>query len=1152
MSDNSDRNLLFGILALQMDFISRDALITAMNAWVLDKGKPLGQILRDQGALAADSQALLEALLDKHLALHGHAPEQSLAALKPTAPVRRELERLADPDLQNSLAHLPPAPPPDDPYLTRDVPTGVYTGAAQRFRILRPHARGGVGQVSIALDEELHREVALKEIQERHADDPQSRSRFLLEAEVTGRLEHPGVVPVYGLGTYADGRPFYAMRFIQGDSLKEAIARFHGAEAARRDRGENTLRLRQLLRRFIDVCNVMAYAHSRGILHRDLKPGNIMLGQYGETLVVDWGLAKVIGQSDGGSPPAVPLIRLAELEDITPTRHGSAIGTPEYMSPEQAQGRLEEMGPASDVYSLGATLYSLLTGKAPFERGDGEEVLKQVARGEFRPPRQVNPQVHPALEAICLKAMALKPPDRYASPRALADDLDNWLADEPVSAWPEPWAVRARRWLSRHRTLVTAGSAAVLVAVVALSGAAILLAAANARETQARELAQRRAREAEASFRLARRAVDRYHTEVSENELLREPGLELLRKTLLALARDAYDQFAKEHGDDPDVRYELANAQARLADITGELDANRGPAITLYQQALATFAQVPAGQQSPAELQRRRAECHDHLGRLYRVTSQYADAEAAYQQALSIWEALLRDDPEEVSYRAGQARGYNGLGNVYVGMKLPDKARQAYQEALKVRQALAQGPAGTPAHQRDWAVSLSNLAVLDQNTGHPDRAVASYRQAEQIQDDLVRAYPNLHRFQADLARTRFNLASLYRRLNDFAQARASYELAVGHWEKLVRRHPAVVDYWTHLVSVYGDLAYVYATDKEHDRVVDAYHQVLKLWEQLAESHLQEPAYQALLAQCHQNFGDCFLRINLPREAADALQKGLVIWKRLTSARPGEAGFRIGLARCYNSLGLLRAVNQATQQAIRLGLLRRANGDPKEAHSYLQEAQRLWRELVNADPARSDLAVGLGATCNNLGDLAQDYGDLDAALTWYDEAIQTLTRPAQEGARQRELRRNLRNAYWGRAEVRARLGRHEDSVQDWTEVLRLEDGPEQTNFRVRYAYAVSCLGKHDQARAEAATPFDRRDDLSGEMLYYLARVYARAAGPGQRGELADRSVRLLGREPTVTFIRSLASFGDLLAADHDLDPLRDRPAFRDLLKRAKER
>jgi serine/threonine protein kinase len=181
------------------------------------------------------------------------------------------------------------------------MPHPAADGNLPRYRILRPHARGGLGEVFLAEDQELHREVALKEIQAPYAQDPPSRARFLLEAEVTGRLEHPGIVPVYGLGTYADGRPFYVMRFIRGANLKEAIGQFHEADRAKRQPGERSLALHQLLRRFLAVCNTVAYAHSRGVLHRDLKPGNIMLGRYGETLVVDWGLAKAVGgEPDGG------------------------------------------------------------------------------------------------------------------------------------------------------------------------------------------------------------------------------------------------------------------------------------------------------------------------------------------------------------------------------------------------------------------------------------------------------------------------------------------------------------------------------------------------------------------------------------------------------------------------------------------------------------------------------------------------------------------------------------------------------------------------------------------------------------------------------------------------------------------------------------
>jgi hypothetical protein len=268
----ADRNLLFGILALQMDFISRDALISAMSAWVLDKSRALGHILQEQGALRADRRALLDSLVENHLEMHAGDARQSLAAVASVHPVRQELEQIADADVQASLVHVGDTPT-NDP-----LATSAHVGPANlpphaRFQILRPHARGGLGEVFVALDGELEREVALKEIQQRHADHDESRARFLMEAKVTGGLEHPGIVPVYGLGVYPDGRPYYAMRFIKGDSLKDAIAEFHKPQAqGLQPLGFHSLAFRQLLGRFVDVCNAVAYAHSRGVLHRDLKP----------------------------------------------------------------------------------------------------------------------------------------------------------------------------------------------------------------------------------------------------------------------------------------------------------------------------------------------------------------------------------------------------------------------------------------------------------------------------------------------------------------------------------------------------------------------------------------------------------------------------------------------------------------------------------------------------------------------------------------------------------------------------------------------------------------------------------------------------------------------------------------------------------------
>lgn len=359
----------------------------------------------------------------------------------------------------------------------------------------------------VARDGELNREVALKRIRGSFANDHSARARFLREAEITGNLEHPGIVPIYGLGRDASGQPYYAMRFIHGESLRDAIKRYHRSANRTVDAPAKQMELRMLMRRFIDVCNAVDYAHSRGVIHRDLKPANVMVGKFGETLVVDWGLAKALGETSNAptaaatkSLPTSGGTEAAAVPWLTPsaqdaaTQMGDALGTPSYMSPEQAAGRTDLLSPATDIYALGAVLHTILSGSSPIEGDSIVEVLENVKQGRMR---RLPTTVASPVASICAKAMSLRPEDRYASARALADDVERWMADERVSVHRETRSERLARWARTHRSTVAGAAALAATALVALVIGLFVVTAEQRETDRQREFAEARRREAE-------------------------------------------------------------------------------------------------------------------------------------------------------------------------------------------------------------------------------------------------------------------------------------------------------------------------------------------------------------------------------------------------------------------------------------------------------------------------------------------------------------------------------------------------------------------------------------------------------------------------------------------------------------------------------
>ena len=967
MSRPSDRNLLFGILALQMDFVAKSDLLEGMQAWLLNKDKTLGELLCERGVLSPENRSLLDPLVDANIRQHGGEAQHSLAALSSDGGLAVELAHADDDELRHSLSLLPR----HEPLLPREVgfPSSAalqedHDGSDQgeavaagelpadqspgelpaarfqetlipgtldqmdepklRFRILRPHAEGGLGRVHVALDQELNREVAFKEIKFEYARRKDAQSRFVVEAEVTGGLEHPGIVPVYGLGHFDDGRPFYAMRFIRGQSLLDAVRGFYGQ--ARRDKSQpadapasasaasptdklpyaSQREFRDLINRLIDVCNAMQYAHDRKVLHRDLKPGNIMLGKYGETLVVDWGLAKAVGKdnplerSSDGELPIVP----ASGSQSAPTQMGSTLGTPAYMSPEQAEGKLDLLGPSCDIYSLGATLYEILTGQAPLKGLRIPDLLKRVSSGDIPLPRTINPHAPRALQAVCQKAMARRPQDRYATAKQLANDLEAWLADEPVSAFREPLLARSRRWMRRHPAVVSATAASILLTVVGLGGFSSVLASKNEqlaesntqlsnsldREETARRLAEDNERRALAGEALARTNQQRA---IAGENLAKSNAAEAARNALEATrqrdAAEAAQQLAEQNAESARKQSQLAldtlnqvifDVQRSLTNLPGGGTVRRAILSSVLEQleqvstqyvaqsavdrntmaALMELGDVILSVGNVGHVSSEPGNADDPAETVPRATSALATVRRLYERARAIAQQLAAARPTDTQAQRDLSVSLSNLGDLALTQGDLGEARRLFGESFDISQRLAESDTDNAAWQRGLSVSLEKLGDLALTQGDLGEARRLFGELLDIAQRLAESDPDNAAWQRDLSVSLEKLGDLALTQGDLGEARRLFGESLDIRQRLAESDPDNAAWQRDLMVSHYKLGGLHQTAQEFDRAIEQYRLGVAVLERLIEQKKLVEASRRELAILRRKVQQCELTL----------------------------------------------------------------------------------------------------------------------------------------------------------------------------------------------------------------------------------------------------------------------------------------------------
>jgi len=739
----ADRQLLTAILAFKHHMIDEPQLNAAIQARLADDAQPMAAYLVSLGYLTHTQRAVLEALVEDQLAEHGRdigktmtkamdgLPEELSKTLASRAAGKRDTHASDDNQTQ---------PNPDRPDLASTI---EYQGGEReliggRYQIIRKLVQS-MAVVWVAEDKELNREVALKEIAEED-DNPTARERFLREVEITARLDHPSLVPVFGAGTRRNGRPYYVMRLLPGQTLTMAIREFHDRPTAAGDAAQHDLAFRELLGHFQDICLAIDHAHARGVLHRDIKPSNIFVGKFGESVILDFGLAKLTDRPDPSSPEKTLKVQVSSGSGDLTVR-GSVMGTPAYMSPEQAWDP-DKTRLTSDIYSLGATLYQLLTGKPPFQiprdRPQDEanvfQLLEDVKNGRLDRPGTVKPGLDPALEAICLQAMALKPEDRYPTARSLADDIERWLADEPVAAYPEPTARKIGRWVRRHAAVVTGLTAILSTALLALVGTVILV-------SQARQETEREAARARLGLDTAETAVKELLDNVARNKLVDVPDGTAMRAELQERAVALYHDLLALEPTNPTKILRSASYRAELARLHGQTEELK-ESQNEYKQLIKFLEDLVSKGIADLKTRRLLADAQNQLAEQIRSHGgSRKDCEPHYMEAIGIAGKLRFMDSDDPETQKLVATTHMDYASMLIEAGSPQEAEPLANQAVDAARVHRRSVPENPKDEDQR--SLIILPMTQTNLADAKSRLGKYQAALDVLDETVQEFHRL-------------------------------------------------------------------------------------------------------------------------------------------------------------------------------------------------------------------------------------------------------------------------------------------------------------------------------------------------------------------------------------------------------------------------
>ena len=820
----------------------------------------------------------------------------------------------------------------------------VYDGAAEverkppeieGYEINELVGVGGQGEVWLATDSRLGRTVAIK-VPKTEIRGRREFGELFVEAQITCHLEHPGIVPVYSAGTFEFGGariPFYVMRMLSNTNFKERINQFHA-------KPWSTLDMQKLLQRFVDVCDTISYVHGAGIIHCDIKPGNIMVGDFGETLVVDWGMAVPIRQA----PPA------GEAGEAPAFR----FGTLRYMPPEQARGDLGQLGIRSDIYSLGATLYCIVTGQTPFPGDDPDEVLQQVIEGRLKRPIDVCRQLPVELNAVCLKAMAADPENRYQTVSELSADISRYLAGEPVAAYKDPLLHSVRRWIGKNPKLVVRGIAATFAIGLAMGLFSLIISGKNVELSEANKqlaITHDIARENEALAREQSQLVISTLNTIAfetQRELERTPGTLAARKQILNIAIER-----------------LGNVNRRLADA---VFSDRSTAIAMMDlgDLAFRFASEPK---------------IEFNGAISQVGFELRERSSATQTALSFYEkshqileSLLESNPESKLVRQDLAWLGRRIGDVRLRQGNEEAAIQHYQDLLEFSQEKFEADPSDPVALKEHANAHMHLAAARKQNHQTDKAIERCQRGIELFERSLDLDSGNKEARRELAKACSSLAAL--KLADKLPEEAEELLTRAREiaEQLALEFPddKVIQWDVSLVNLsLGRLKFQQQRPDESIALLEK--SIVQLGDLRQKRSQSERLVRTAMANGYESLGNVLFELEKPKEAIQQFNKMLVFKE---AAAKEDANNLVAIKEWGIALG-------------HLGRNHLALGNLGQARDRLEQCAKVFESALEPDSPTVGAGIERDLSIANdaLGDLELRSGDLNAARKHFQRSLQ---------------------------------------------------------------------------------------------------------------------------------------------------------------------